>query len=62
MKVRIEIEYCSECPFSQLRPTMDIFCTKLNKVLYKGLSRLEIKIEDGIECKDLIPEECPFNK
>lgn len=66
MKIEIEIEYCSKCPFRKLYPdysssdpfeeNCQIKCEKLNKIVYKCLGPFEVGKYDKV------PEECPFNK
>lgn len=76
--VRIEVEYCSQCPRARLSETyynpefdeedQDIFCEELRKTVHKALKWNEIKTRHATVAPypdnslDRVPSECPFIK
>lgn len=74
--IRIEVEYCSQCPRARLSETyynpefdeedQDIFCEELGKTVHKALKWNEIKTRhipvnpDLDNSLDMVPSECPF--
>lgn len=76
--IRIEVEYCSQCPRARLSETyynpefdeedQDIFCEELGKTVHKALKWNEIKTRykqvkpDSDIALDRVPSWCPFIK
>lgn len=74
--IRIEVEYCSQCPKARLSETyynpefdeedQDIFCEELGKTVHKALKWNEIKTRHQCakpeydNSMDFVPEDCPF--
>jgi hypothetical protein len=74
--IRIEVEYCSQCPKARLSETyynpefdeedQDIFCEELGKTVHKALKWNEIKTRH--QCAkpeydnslDYVPSDCPY--
>ena len=77
-EIRIEIEFCSECPKSKLsgvywnpdfgEEDQDIYCTELKCNVHTQLKWNEIKTEHQCarpeydNSMDRVPENCPFLK
>lgn len=74
--IRIEVEYCSQCPRAHLSETyynpefdeedQDIFCKELGKTVHKALHWNEIKTlhqcakPEYDNSLDYVPSDCPY--